>query len=179
MHVHPQPVLAAASLVDVPCRVLERSSSGAAVVIVLAGGRRVVLSARQVAATGADFVTVPAWLAREQRLLTLDACIGVEAIAARFGTNRDWVYRHLAQLTAEEGFPAPVSSLGRRRWDPQSVDAWFARHHPDRAAFASADQASSATRMAGQLTDAELDAAEAEDAAAIRAGLAEHYGRAS
>lgn len=53
-------------------------------------------------------------------------------IAGKLGCSVDHVYRRIDGMQARDGFPAPLLSTGRRRWDRASVDAWFSRHHPDR-----------------------------------------------
>lgn len=51
-------------------------------------------------------------------------------LAARLGRSTDWLYRHFDRLVIEDRMPLPLSSIGRRRWDRATIEAWLGRHHP-------------------------------------------------
>lgn len=45
-----------------------------------------------------------------------------------FGRSADWFYRHRAKLQTDEGFPHPVSRIGRPRWSGRALIGWRDRH---------------------------------------------------
>lgn len=61
-------------------------------------------------------------------------------LAARLGHGVDWLYDHVDELIAA-GMPAPLSPIGRRRWERSTMEAWLTRHHPLRPPAAANDQA--------------------------------------
>lgn len=119
-----------AGLVDVPCTIVYRNHTS---LTISAFGRRVTLSQRDIVQEDHGGITVYGHVAAAHGLTTTAQCIGVDELAARFGYNRDWIYRNIDRLIAEDHFPLPVTSVGRRIWDQASVDAWFARYHPEKA----------------------------------------------
>lgn len=47
-----------------------------------------------------------------------------------FARHIDWFYQHRAKLEAEEGFPRPISCIGRPRWAGRALIAWRDRPCP-------------------------------------------------
>lgn len=143
-------------VVEIPCAVVQRDAASATIVV--GRNRRVTLPASAILYQSGDSIMVAAATAGEHRLPTIDQCLTVGDVARRFRFNVDWVYRNIGELMADEGFPRPVTERGQMRWDASSVEAWFTRHHPDRAA-------------------AVPDEPPADEGAAHRARLAAAYGQ--
>lgn len=121
-------------LVDVPCRTITTTATA---LIASVRGKQAIIPLRYIAHQAKDYITVPEWYAYEQHFITADKCLSVADLANRFGSSNAWVYSNLRKLEAE-GFPKPVLSWGKKRWDPAAVSNWFAqraRQNPAHQAF--------------------------------------------
>ncbi|MFC3693073.1 helix-turn-helix transcriptional regulator [Chenggangzhangella methanolivorans] len=117
---------AAVALVELSCSVRHVSD---ATVVIEHDGRITSLPRRAVEEIGPRFVLIPQAIAAsvsESAVEPLDEA----ALARRFGRSRDWVYRNIARLVAEEEFPPPLSRFGHRRYAREAVDAWFMGERP-------------------------------------------------
>ena len=140
----------AVRLVDVACAV---EHAGRANLTVKLAGRMRQIERRHVADFSADRVTIPEWLAAELGETPMDRCLTDADVARRFGASVDWVYRNIMKLVAESEFPAPVTHVGRRRYDPRKVDAWFRRDAAAAAAMVDPkDRVAAAARQARKAT---------------------------
>ncbi len=167
--------------------------TGRASITARVNGRVQLVDRRHVVDFTADTVTVPEWLAGELCMKPLEACLTDQDVAVRFGTSVDWIYRNIQTLVQDEGFPAPVTHIGRRRYDPAKVDAWF-RRDPEaaaalvdvkdrRAALRGRREAATAAAVGAAprgrptpMLHAHFSEPHDDEEAAWRAALAEEYG---
>lgn len=83
--------------------------------------------------------------------------------AERIGHDPRWLRAHLAELIERDKFPAPLCSIGRKKFDRRSFEAWMARAHP------------LAPRMPSPAND-DTAALASDDVAAVRRRMQEIYG---
>ena len=77
---------------------------------------------------------------------TSDRFLTEAEIAAIFGRDRAWFYRHRKALERDQGFPAPVIA---KLWDPLAILAWrLSRLSPEQRALLGAPLATPMTAHA-------------------------------
>ena len=177
--------MTAAGLVAVPCSVLH---AGATSLLVSIHGVTHMVWRRDVADWSDAGVVVPEAVAADLTAPPLADTLTDADVAKALKKSVDWVYRNIMSLVAEEGFPAPVSRRGRRRYAREDVAAWLRR---DRSAAAALEGGQDAAETAARSPRRPARAAApahfseppehgqraAEETAAWRAAIADAYGR--